>query len=194
MDDTLHDASPLGGGKRDAGVVVTAAPAHPPPRSLAQRGVGNVRLPSTLSHSVYSGRAAARLVMLRVATEELMPEAPLLVIPNGGSVPRCVDELRKAGFLSAVALNQALGVLPADEGDAAQGGAGREAGRGAGSAWETRGRDCQSFPKRARDSPRCRVQRPAAPLREATPAGQISATSRLNRGQISAASRRDLGT
>ena len=117
MDDTLHDASPLGGGKRDAGVVVTAAPAHPPPRNLAQRGVGNVRLPSTLSHSVYSGRAAARLVMLRVAAEELMPEAPLLVIPNGGSVPRCVDELRKAGFLSAVALNQALGVPPADEGE-----------------------------------------------------------------------------
>lgn len=101
----------LGGkGKNDAGIVVTAGPAHPTPAYLKRRGVGAVTMPSTLSHTAYMGKEAAKLLMLRVATEEVMPLAPLLVIPNGCSVPKQVAELQKAGFTNAVALPEALGV------------------------------------------------------------------------------------
>lgn len=103
-----------GKGKHDAGAVVTAEPAHPAPASLKRRGVGAVTLPSTLSHTAYVGREAAKLLMLQVATEEMMPSAPLLVIPNGRSLLKQVTELHKAGFSRAVALPEALGVPMVD--------------------------------------------------------------------------------
>ncbi len=115
----------LGGdGKRGAGNVATASPLHPTSSSLRQRGVGGVTMPTTMVHSAYLGREDARLSVLRVALQELTPEAPLLVLPNGRSIPRQVDELRKAGFESAIALHEALGVeSSAGEGDALTAGA-----------------------------------------------------------------------
>jgi hypothetical protein len=84
----------LGGkGKSDAGVLVTADPAHPTPAYLKRRGVGSVTTPSTLTHSAYMGKEIAKLLMLRVAMEEVQCSAPLLVIPNGCSVPKQVLEL-----------------------------------------------------------------------------------------------------
>jgi hypothetical protein len=56
------------------------------------------------------GKEPAKLLMLRVAMEEVMPIAPLLVIPNGRSVSKQVVELQKAGFSNALALPEALGV------------------------------------------------------------------------------------
>jgi Lhr-like helicase len=115
-----------GSGKRDAGTVVTAAPAHPAPRTLKAFGVGGVRLPSTIRHSAYIGKPRALNQMLQLAFEELQPEAPLLVLPNGQSVPRQVETLRRMGFDGAVALQEALGVPASADagGDGAGGGAG----------------------------------------------------------------------
>ena len=101
----------LGGqGKKAAGVVVTAEPAHPLPARLKKRGVGGVATPSTITHSAYVGKQSARLTMLQVAFEEHAPRAPLLVLPNGASLQNEVKALRKAGFDGAVALHDALGV------------------------------------------------------------------------------------
>ena len=112
-------------GKRAAGVVVSAAAAHPAPASLTKLGVGGVQVPSTIRHSAYVGKPRALDQMLLLAFEELVPAAPLLVIPNGQSVPRRVEALRALGFDGAVALQEALGVPAADQGvDRADGGGG----------------------------------------------------------------------
>ena len=101
----------LGGhGKGAAGKVITANPLRPPSSNLRQRGIGNVAVPTTLTHSAYIGNEKARLSLLRVALQELVPDAPLLVLPNGESIPSQVAELRKAGFQTAVALHEAFGV------------------------------------------------------------------------------------
>ena len=69
-------------------------------------------------------------MMLRVAFEEAMPEAPLLVLPNGASLPKQVAALKREGFAGAVALHDALGVAAAGGGAdaAAEGGGGDAAG------------------------------------------------------------------
>lgn len=57
----------LGGdGKKAAGLVVTAAPAHPTPAHLKKYGVGGVQLPSTISHAAYRGKARSELSVLQV--------------------------------------------------------------------------------------------------------------------------------
>ena len=74
----------LGGrGKKDAGAVVTAAPAHPLPKGAKTFGVGGVSMPSTIKHSAYIGKPEALNQMLKLAFEELSPRYPLLVLPNG---------------------------------------------------------------------------------------------------------------
>ena len=75
----------------------------------------------------------ATLMMLRVAFEEAMPEAPLLVLPNGASLPKQVAALKREGFAGAVALHDALGVAAAGGGAdaAADAGGGDAAGEDA---------------------------------------------------------------
>jgi hypothetical protein len=96
--------------KQAAGVVVTAAPAHPIPKSVKRMGVGGVAMPSTIRHSAYLGKPAGLDQMLLTAFAELQPNTALLVIPNGHSVPKRVEALRKLGFEKAEALQDALGV------------------------------------------------------------------------------------
>jgi hypothetical protein len=91
-------------------VVVTAAPAHPIPKSVKRMGVGGVAMPSTIRHSAYLGKPAGLDQMLLTAFAELQPNTALLVIPNGHSVPKRVEALRKLGFEKAEALQDALGV------------------------------------------------------------------------------------
>ena len=111
-----------GEGKKAAGVVVSAEPSHPPPAELRKRGVGGVSVPSTLRHTAYVGSSErATLMMLRVAFEEAMPEAPLLVHANGASLPKQVAALKREGFAGAVALHDALGVAAAGGGADAAG-------------------------------------------------------------------------
>jgi len=113
----------LGGqGKKAAGEVVTAEPAHPLPARLKKRGVGGVATPSTITHSAYVGKQSARLTMLQVAFEEHAPRAPLLVLPNGASLQNEVRALRKAGFDGAIALHDALGVPSRGDDNGAAGG------------------------------------------------------------------------
>jgi ATP-dependent helicase YprA (DUF1998 family) len=113
----------LGGeGKKAAGIVVTTEPAHPPPKSLKRFGIGGVRLPSTIRHSAYLGRASALNQVLKLAFEEVTPAAPLLVLPNGASVAKRVQSLRAIGFEGAVALQDALGVPSAPSPPAARSG------------------------------------------------------------------------
>jgi len=99
-----------GAGKKAAGVVVTADPAHKAPAHLKRRGVAGVTMPSTITHIAYAGREAAKLKMLQVAFEERSPRAPLLVLPNGASLPAEVRALKRVGFSGAIALHDALGV------------------------------------------------------------------------------------
>ena len=81
-------------------------------------------------------------MMLRVAFEEAMPEAPLLVLPNGASLPKQVAALKREGFAGAVALHDALGVAAAgggadaDAGDAGGGDAAGEDADGGGAQGE----------------------------------------------------------
>ena len=56
----------------------------------------------------------------QVAFEERAPRAPLLVLPNGVSLPAEVRALKRVGFSGAVALHDALGV-PSRAGGAASG-------------------------------------------------------------------------
>ena len=108
----------LGGvGKKSAGTVVTAGPAHPSPKSLKRFGVAGVQMPSTIRHSAYVGKPPALNQMFKLAMEELSPTAPLLVIPNGQSVQRRVQSLRAIGLGGAIALQDALGVPSAGEGN-----------------------------------------------------------------------------
>jgi len=100
--------------KKEAGVLVTTEPAHPPPRGLKKFGVGGVQMPSTIRHSAYVGRPEGLEQMLQLAFEELAPERALLVLPNGASVPALVERLRGLGY-DAVALHEALGVPRASE-------------------------------------------------------------------------------
>ena len=67
-------------------------------------------MPSTIRHSAYIGKPKALEQMLQLAFEELSPVAPLLVIPNGESVSKRVEALRRLGFEGAEALHEALGV------------------------------------------------------------------------------------
>ena len=90
--------------------MVTAEPAHPPPKALKGFGVADVRMPSTIRHSAYIGKPRALEQMLALAFEELAPSAPLLVIPNGHSVAQRIVSLKKAGLDGAVALHDALGI------------------------------------------------------------------------------------
>ena len=55
-----------GAGKKAAGVVITADPAHTAPAHLKRRGVGGVTMPSTITHIAYAGRESAKLKMLQV--------------------------------------------------------------------------------------------------------------------------------
>ena len=81
-------------------------------------------------------------MMLRVAFEEAIPEAPLLVLPNGASLPKQVAALKREGFAGAVALHDALGVAAAgggadaDAGDAGGGDAAGEDADGGGAQGE----------------------------------------------------------
>ncbi|KAL1519299.1 hypothetical protein AB1Y20_022826 [Prymnesium parvum] len=111
-----------GDGKKGAGVVVTAAPAHPSPARLKKYGVGAVQIPSTISHSAYVGLPSGELSMLKVVFEEHAPEAPLLVLPNGRSVSKMVAALRDAGFDGAIPLVEALGVPLHSDGGGGGGG------------------------------------------------------------------------
>lgn len=54
----------------------------------------------------------------QVAFEERAPRAPLLVLPNGASLPAEVRALKRVGFSGAIALHDALGV-PSRAGGAA---------------------------------------------------------------------------
>ena len=108
----------LGGdGNKSAGTVITAGPAHPSPKSLKRFGVAGVQMPSTIRHSAYVGKPPALNQMFKLAMEELSPTAPLLVIPNGQSVQRRVQSLRAIGLGGAIALQDALGVPSAGEGN-----------------------------------------------------------------------------
>ncbi len=121
-------ASLIGGaGKRSAGTVVTADPAHPPPKALKPFGVGGVMLPSTMRHSAYFGKQTSVVRMLQLAFEEHDPHTALLVLPNGHSVPRMVEQLKRGGFEAAIALQDAFGVPPAqlNGGEAGTAGGGR---------------------------------------------------------------------
>lgn len=110
-----------GQGKRAAGAVVTAQPAHPPPASMKGFGVADVRMPSTIRHSAYFGKPAALNQMIKLAFEEIAPAAPLLVLPNGESVQRRVQSLRAIGFSAARALTDALAVPAASQPEPAAG-------------------------------------------------------------------------
>jgi len=95
-------------GKKAAGRVVTADPAHAPPKEYKAFGIASVRMPGTIKHKAFRGTPEGLASLLQVAFIEYNPTAALLVIPNGKSVPAQVAELHRLGYDEAQALQDAL--------------------------------------------------------------------------------------
>ena len=55
-----------GEGKKAAGEIATASPAHPGPATLKKHGVAGVQIPSTITHACYVGKERAEMRLLQV--------------------------------------------------------------------------------------------------------------------------------